>query len=94
MFFTARNIFNPATMSALFVAQYCQMHSSGGGVVLLESTYSAPWILPFLPNQPVRNQWNYQEQMERHVPVKKKKIPRESSDHLQFDRNSNHFLAK
>ena len=61
--------------------------------MVLESTCSAPWVLSILPNQPVRNQWNYQEKMERHFSVKKK-IPRESSDHLQFDRNSNHLLAK
>ena len=96
MFFTARNIFNPATMLALFVTQYCQVHFSGGGVVMLDSTCSVPWVLSILPNQPVRNQWNYQEKMKRHFPVKKKKtyIPRESSDHLLFDRNFNHFLAK
>lgn len=74
MFFTARNIFNPATVWALFVTQYCQVHLSGGGVVVLESTCSAPWVLFILPNQPVRNQWNYQEKMERHFPVKKKKF--------------------
>ena len=70
MFFTARNIFHAATMSALFVAQYCQVHFSGEGLVVLESTCSAPWVLSILPNQPVRNQWNYQEKMERHFSVK------------------------
>ena len=57
-------------MSALFVTQYCQVHFSGGGVVVLESTCSAPWVLSILSNQPVRNQWNYQEKMERHFSVK------------------------
>ena len=74
MFFTARNICNAATMSALFVTQYCQVHFSGGGVVVLESTCSAPWVPFILPNQPVRNQWNYQEKMERHFSVKKQKF--------------------
>ena len=41
--------------------------------MVLESTCSARWVLLILPNQPVRNQWNYQEKMERHFPVKKKK---------------------
>ena len=50
---------------------------------MLESTCSAPWLLSILPIQPVRNQF-----------FSEKKIPRESSDHLQFDRNSNHFLEK
>ena len=61
-------------MSALFVTQYFQVHFSGGGVVVLESTCSAPWVLSILPNQPVRNQWNYQEKMERHFSVKKEKF--------------------
>ena len=32
--------------------------------------------------------------METTFSSSKEKIPRESSDHLQFDRNSNYFLAK
>ena len=40
----------------------------------------------FLPNQPVRNQWNFQQEMERHFSVETK-FPFESSDHLHFVRN-------
>ena len=43
----------------------------GGGVVVLESTCSAPQVLSILPNQPVRNQWNYREKIFR---LKKKKF--------------------
>ena len=32
--------------------------------MVLESTCSAPWVRSILPNQPVRNQWNYQEKMQ------------------------------
>ena len=69
MFLTARNIFNTATMSALFVTQYCQVHFSGEEWWCLK-VHVVLWVLYILPNQPVRNQWNYQEKMERHFPVK------------------------
>jgi len=40
-------------------------------------------VLSILPNQPVRNQWNYQEKMERHFSVEKK-FSIESSDPFTF----------
>ena len=49
-------------MLVLFVTQHCHVHFSRG-VVVLESTCSTPWVLSLLPNQPIRNQWNYQDKM-------------------------------
>ena len=34
--------YNGTIMSTLFVMQYCHVHFHGGGVVVLESTYSTP----------------------------------------------------
>ena len=47
MFYTARKYisgrcYNSIIMSTLFVTQYCHVHFHGGGVVVLESTYSTP----------------------------------------------------
>ena len=40
-------------------------------------------VLSILPNQPLRNQWNYLEKMERHFSVERK-FPIESSDPFTF----------
>ena len=56
-------------MLVLFITQHCHVHFSGG-VVVLESTCSTPWVLSLLPNQPIRNQWNYQDKMGWHFSVK------------------------
>ena len=47
MLYTARKYisdrcYNGTIMSTLFVTQYCHVHFHGGGVVVLESTYSRP----------------------------------------------------
>ena len=52
----------------------------------IDSIDSEQTLRCFLPNQPARNQWNFQEKMERHFSVETK-FHFESSDHLHFFRN-------
>ena len=59
----------------------------------VDSIDSEQTLRCFLPNQPARNQWNFQEKMERHFSVETK-FHFESSDPFTFLPKFDHCLAK